>query len=115
MPSVDFRLYLVTDRHQTAGTSTLVGGGARRTTPDVRAVQLRERDLPSRELLVMAQDFQRQMPDAQLFINDRADLALGTRLVAGYTCVRAACRHRWCEVSCVLSNCSAGPFIPSKG
>ena len=75
MPSVDFRLYLVTDRHQTAGRPLLsvlaqaVGAG-------VRAVQLRERDLPTRALLSLAIDLQRELPEAKLFINDRVDLAL---------------------------------------
>jgi thiamine-phosphate pyrophosphorylase len=75
MPSVDFRLYLVTDRHQTAGRPLLsvvkraVGAG-------VRAVQLRERDLPIRELLGMAEDLQRTAPEAEMFINDRIDVAL---------------------------------------
>lgn len=41
-----------------------------------RAVQLRERDLPVRELLALALDLQRELPDAQLFINDRVDLAV---------------------------------------
>ena len=75
MPSIDFRLYLVTDRHQTMGTSplSLVGRAGR---AGVRAVQLRERDLPIRELLVLATEFRREMPEAKLFINDRVDLAL---------------------------------------
>lgn len=75
MPSVDFRLYLVTDRHQTAGRPLLsvvkraVGAG-------VRAVQLRERGLPIRDLLGMAEDLQRTAPEAEIFINDRIDVAL---------------------------------------
>ncbi len=73
MPSVDFRLYLVTDRQQTAGRP-LLAVIERAVDAGLRAVQLRERDLSSRELLVLAQDFQRQIPDAHLFINDRADL-----------------------------------------
>jgi thiamine-phosphate pyrophosphorylase len=75
MPSVDFRLYLVTDRVQTAGRSlsSVVGRAVR---AGVRAVQLRERDLHACELLGMAEDLQRRMPDAQIFINDRVDVAL---------------------------------------
>ena len=75
MPSVHFRLYLVTDRHQTAGRPlvSVIGCAVR---AGVRAVQLRERDLPTRELLTLAADFQREMPEAHLFINDRVDLAL---------------------------------------
>ena len=80
MPSVDFRLYLVTDRHQTAGRP-LLSVVARAVRAGVRAVQLRERDLVARDLLAMADDLQRTMPDAQVFINDRVDvaLALGSR------------------------------------
>ena len=75
MPSIDFRLYLVTDRHQTMGRplSSVVGRAVR---AGVCAVQLRERDLPIRELLVLAMEFRREMPEAKLFINDRVDLAL---------------------------------------
>ena len=80
MPSVDFRLYLVTDRQQTAGRP-LLSVVARAVRAGVRAVQLRERDLVARDLLAMADDLQRTMPDAQIFINDRVDvaLALGSR------------------------------------
>lgn len=75
MPSVDFRLYLVTDRHQTAGRPLLSVVG-RAVRAGVRAVQLRERDLPTHEFLIMAEDFQREVREAHLFINDRVDLAL---------------------------------------
>lgn len=75
MPSVDFRLYLVTDRQQTAGRPLLSVVG-RAVRAGVRAVQLRERDLPTRELLALATDLQREMPEASLFINDRVDLTL---------------------------------------
>ena len=59
MPSVDFRLYLVTDRQQTAGRP-LVSVVGRAVSAGVRAVQLRERDLPIRELLSLALDLQRE-------------------------------------------------------
>ncbi len=75
MPSVDFRLYLVTDRHQTAGRP-LVSVLRRAVHAGVRAVQLRERDLPVRALRSLAIELQREVPVAQLFINDRVDLAL---------------------------------------
>lgn len=77
MSKVDFSLYLITDRHQTAGRNLLavvevaLEGG-------VRAVQLREKDLPPRELLELA----RAMRDltsrygAKLLVNDRVDIAL---------------------------------------
>ena len=75
MPSVDFRLYLVTDRHQTAGRPLLSVVG-RAVKAGVRAVQLRERDLPIRELRALALGLQRELSDIQLFINDRVDLAV---------------------------------------
>ena len=75
MPSVDFRLYLVTDRQQTA-ERPLVSVVGRAVSAGVRAVQLRERDLPIRELLSLALDLQRELSDMQLFINDRVDLAV---------------------------------------
>ncbi len=78
MPSIDFRLYLVTDRHQTMGRP-LLSVVRRAVRAGVRAVQLRERDLPTRELLVLAKEFQREMPEAKLFINDRVDRGSGTR------------------------------------
>ncbi len=76
MPSVDFRLYLVTDRHQTAGRP-LLSVVVRAVRAGVRAVQLRERDLPIRGLLALARDLQRESPDIKLLINDRVDVALG--------------------------------------
>lgn len=81
MPLVDFRLLLVTDRHQTRGRSLpavlrdAVEGG-------VPAIQLRERDLPLRDLLSLAQEVQavtapRSVP---LIVNDRVDLAIALDL-----------------------------------
>lgn len=75
MPAVDFRLYLVTDRHQTAGRPLLSVVG-RAVRAGLRAVQLRERDLSTRELLVIAETLSREIPAAHVFINDRIDLAL---------------------------------------
>lgn len=77
MPRVDFTLYLVTDRRQTAGRPLLavlqdaLEAGA-------RAVQLRERDLPTRELLELARALRAltRRYGARLLINDRVDLAL---------------------------------------
>ncbi len=78
MPSVDFRLYLVTDRHQTIGRP-LVSVLRQAVHAGVRAVQLRERDLPTRALRSLAIELQREVPAAKLFINDRVDLALALR------------------------------------
>lgn len=86
---IDFSLYLITDRCQTQGRplvdvirAALDGG--------VRAVQLREKDLGSRELYQLALDL-RSLTDlygAKLFINDRIDIAMavgadGVHLGAG--------------------------------
>ena len=77
MRSIDFDLYLVTDRNTTGGREltwvleqALEGG--------VRAVQLREKDLGGRELLELAGEV-KELCDrygAELFVNDRVDVAL---------------------------------------
>ena len=74
---IDFRLYLVTDRHQSRGwplpevIQECVDAG-------VRAVQLREKDLSAAELLTLAQPLREltRRVGARLFINDRLDVAL---------------------------------------
>ncbi len=76
MVAIDFKLYLITDRKLTAmplpaAINMALRGG-------VRSIQLREKDLPIRELLALAQDL-RQMTNefhAMLFINDRVDVAI---------------------------------------
>ncbi len=73
---IDFRLYLITDRKQTkqalpeAVRQALEGG--------VRAIQLREKDLPVRELLSLAEKLRSLtwQSGSRLFINDRADVAV---------------------------------------
>ena len=73
---VDFRLYLITDRKQTklplpeAVRMALEGG--------VKAIQVREKDLPVRDLLELAGQMRRLTREfgAKLFINDRVDVAL---------------------------------------
>jgi len=75
--SVDFDLYLVTDRNTTAGRDLLwvleqaLEGG-------VRAVQLREKDLGGREMLELARAVKGLCDryGGELFINDRVDVAL---------------------------------------
>ncbi|MDD2366446.1 MAG: thiamine phosphate synthase [Desulfuromonadaceae bacterium] len=73
----DFKLYLITDRHQTGGRSlfevvrsALAGG--------VRAVQLREKDLSPGELYSLATEMRRLTLDfdARLIINDHPDIAI---------------------------------------
>lgn len=73
---VDFKLYLITDRKQSklplpdAVRLALQGG--------VTAIQLREKDLPVRELLALAQELRSITAEfgARLFINDRVDVAV---------------------------------------
>jgi thiamine-phosphate pyrophosphorylase len=76
-PRIAFNLYLITDRKGCAGRplATVVEealkGGA-------RALQLREKDLPGRDLYEAALEM-RELTlryGAQLFINDRVDIAL---------------------------------------
>ena len=75
--SLDFNLYLITDRQATGGRDlalvveeALKGG--------VKAVQLREKDLSSRDLYELAFAMRKltKRYDAALFINDRVDIAL---------------------------------------
>jgi thiamine-phosphate pyrophosphorylase len=72
-----FRLYVVTDRQQTAGRpleevlTAAAGGG-------VGAVQLREKDLSARDLYTLGQRLQAALApyNVPLLINDRLDVAL---------------------------------------
>jgi thiamine-phosphate pyrophosphorylase len=77
MPTLASRLLLVTDRQQTRGrslldvlTSALAAG--------LRSIQLRERDLSTRDLLRLAQAAHQltTAAGAQLLINDRVDIAM---------------------------------------
>lgn len=76
-PWIDFNLYLITGRGETLGRNlefvveeALRGG--------VRAVQLREKDLGTKELYETAYELRRLTSryGAKLFINDRVDVAL---------------------------------------
>lgn len=74
---IDFSLCLITDRKRTGGrpltevVEAALSGG-------VRAVQLREKDLPVAELYDLAWELRELTArfDARLFINDRIDVAL---------------------------------------
>ena len=95
---VDFTLYLITDRHQTAGR-TLPAVVADALAGGVKAVQLREKDLPARQLLELALELRglTRRYGARLLINDRVDVALavdadGVHLGAAGITVAAARR-----------------------
>jgi thiamine-phosphate pyrophosphorylase len=88
MARVDFSLYLVTDRHQTCGRplQDIVSAALR---AGVRAVQVREKDLPTRPLLALARELTAlaRSYDARMLVNDRVDVCLaagsdGTHLPA---------------------------------
>ena len=71
-----FRLYLITDRK--VATKPLPVAVRLALEGGVRAVQLREKDLPVRELLSLAQELRSITREfgAKLFINDRVDVAM---------------------------------------
>ncbi|MBH0176297.1 MAG: thiamine phosphate synthase [Nitrospira sp.] len=81
MASVDFRLLLVTDRHRTRGRS-LPSILQQAVEAGLPAIQLRERDLPTTELLQFVQEIRAiTLPRAvPLIINDRVDLMLALNL-----------------------------------
>ena len=74
--AVDFRLYLITDRK--VATKPLPEAVRLALEGGVRAVQLREKDLPIRELLALALELRSITREfgAKLFINDRVDVAV---------------------------------------
>jgi len=74
--NVDFKLYLITDRK--IATKPLPEAVRLALEGGVRAVQLREKDLPIRELLSLALELRSLTREfgAKLFINDRVDVAV---------------------------------------
>lgn len=78
MPTVDFNLYLITDRKQVPPGRTLVETVRCALQGGVRAVQLREKDLPAADLYPLALELRALTHDfgAKLLINDRVDVAL---------------------------------------
>jgi len=76
---VDFRLYLITDRK--VSTKPLPEAVRLALEGGVRAVQLREKDLPVRELLALAKELRGITKEfgAKLFINDRVDVAVAAQ------------------------------------
>ena len=77
MPDPSFRLYLVTDRRQTGGR-LLAEVVEECLAAGLRAVQLREKDLPDAEFLALAHSLREatRRVGAGLFINGRLDAAL---------------------------------------
>ncbi len=74
----DFRLYLITDTAVCGGFEMLCRLVEAALDAGVRAVQLREKDLPMREYLARAEKMRllTQRYGARLFINDRVDIAV---------------------------------------
>jgi thiamine-phosphate pyrophosphorylase len=74
---LDFYLYLVTDRHRTR-SRPLTDAVGEALAAGVRCVQLREKDLPPREFLRLADRLRRLTSDhhARLIINDRVAVCL---------------------------------------
>ncbi len=76
--SLNFRLYLITDRKIFSNTQSFFTGIEYALMGGVNAVQLREKDLGIRELLDFAYKLRELTAryGAKLFINDRVDIAL---------------------------------------
>lgn len=76
---VDFRLYLITDRRQTRGRQ-LEEVIEEALKAGVKAVQIREKDMKTRELLSLSLRMKRltEKYGAKLFVNDRLDIALAS-------------------------------------
>ena len=74
---IDFKLYLITDRKQTENAN-LLKAVRKALDGGIKAVQLREKDLDTRELLKLAYKMRvlTDKYDSMLFINDRFDIAL---------------------------------------
>lgn len=74
--AVPFALYLISDRHQCAGRS-LATTLAMACEAGVRAVQIREKDLPAGELVQLIRHVQQETAAFHplILVNDRADVA----------------------------------------
>lgn len=75
---IDFKLYLITDRKLFTNHYSLFSAVDEALKAGIKAVQLREKDLPTRELLHMAYGMRDLTTryGAKLFINDRLDIAM---------------------------------------
>ncbi len=76
--TIDFKLYLITDRKLVTRHSSLITAVKEALKGGVKAIQLREKDLETRELLKLAYKMREltKQYNARLFINDRLDIAL---------------------------------------
>lgn len=76
MFNINFRLYLITDRHQCKNRefSQVI---TQACAAGVKAIQLREKDLSPFSLYQLAENIKKicQVTQTKLFINDRADIA----------------------------------------
>ncbi len=81
MPPVNFRLLLVTNRHQTCGRS-LPEVLRQAIAAGLPAIQLRERDVPTGELLSLGREVHALAAPCAvpLIINDRVDLVLALKV-----------------------------------
>ncbi|MGO9016476.1 MAG: thiamine phosphate synthase [Dissulfurispiraceae bacterium] len=75
---IDFRLYLITDGTLFPDEDVFFDAIEGALKAGVRAVQLREKDLPTRELLNVGYRMRKLTAEygAKLFVNDRTDIAL---------------------------------------
>jgi thiamine-phosphate pyrophosphorylase len=75
---IDFKLYLITNRKLVTCHLSLVTAVREALKGGVKAIQLREKDLNTRELLKLAYKMRAltEKYNAKLFINDRLDIAL---------------------------------------
>lgn len=107
---VDFTLYLITDRLLT-GTSPLLETVEEALAGGVKAVQLREKELTSRELYELAFEMKKLTSryGAKLLINDRIDIALavaadgvhlGSNSIPIYRARKLLGKNRLIGVSC---------------
>jgi thiamine-phosphate pyrophosphorylase len=74
----NFKLYLITDRKLFTDNSSLFTAVEEALKGGLKAVQLREKDLGTRDLLDMAYRMRKltKAYQARLFVNDRVDIAL---------------------------------------
>ena len=79
--NIDFKLYLITDRHKTFGRP-LVAALEAAAHAGVKVMQLREKDLTPRELYALATEARGAIAPygSRLLINDRADIACAAKL-----------------------------------